>query len=104
MRLVTIREVSERLMVKPSTLYSWVRRGVIPFHRLNGLVRFDLDEIEAWIKSSESTVSTISIEARKPADPGIEQVIRQAIDGSRGEAYNPSNGKPGQTHGLRKEV
>jgi excisionase family DNA binding protein len=104
MRLVTIKVVAELLMVKPSTLYSWVRKGAIPFHRLNGLVRFDLDEIEAWIQSSESTASANSIVTRKAAGPVIDKLIRQAIDGSKGKAYNPSNGKPGQTHGLRKEV
>ncbi len=104
MRLVTIKEVAERLMVKPSTLYSWVRRGAIPFHRLNGLVRFDLDEIEAWVRSSKPDSATSpSIESIQPRGPAIERIIRRAIDGATAKAYNPSNGKPGLHQGLRKE-
>ncbi|MDP2735778.1 MAG: helix-turn-helix domain-containing protein, partial [bacterium] len=44
MNLVTIKELSDFLKVKPSTLYSWVHGGTIPFVKLNGLLRFDMDE------------------------------------------------------------
>jgi excisionase family DNA binding protein len=103
MRLATIKDVSLFLCVKESTLYSWVHNGSIPFHKLNGLVRFDMDEIEAWIKSSRSVSFSLDIGPKKTAGPGIDRIIRQAIDGSKGKAYNPSNGKPGLHQGLRKE-
>jgi hypothetical protein len=33
----------------------------------------------------------------------IDDVVRKAIDGVKGNRYNPSNGKPGLHQGLRKE-
>ena len=103
MRLVTIKIASEFLMVKVSTLYSWVHNGTIPFHKLNGLVRFDMDEIEAWVESSRPISVSPALAPITSTGPGIDRIIRKAIDGSKGKAYNPSNGKPGQMQGLRKE-
>lgn len=103
MQLVTIKIVAERLMVKQSTLYSWVHTGSIPFHKLNGLIRFDMDEIETWIKSSKQQPHDNDIRIKKQTTSTIENVVRKAIDDVKGNRYNSSNGKPGQHHGLRKE-
>jgi excisionase family DNA binding protein len=103
MRLVSIKIVAEFLMIKQSTLYSWVHKGSIPFHKLNGLVRFDLDEIEAWVKSSKKQASSNDIRIKKEPMRDIDDVVRKAIDGVKGNRYNPSNGKPGRHQGLRKE-
>ncbi len=102
MQLVSVKELSAYLNVKASTLYSWVQKGLIPFHKLNGLVRFDLGEVEAWIKESRPVPSAVSIELPKSPPLDLERIIRRAIDGSKGKAYNPSNGKPGHIQGLRK--
>ncbi|MDA8087524.1 MAG: helix-turn-helix domain-containing protein [Nitrospiraceae bacterium] len=50
MGLLTVKEVSEILNVKPSTLYQWAELGQIPCFKLNGALRFDLTDIESWIK------------------------------------------------------
>ncbi len=102
--MVSIKIVAEFLMIKPSTLYSWVHKGSIPFHRLNGLVRFDMDEIEAWVKSSSKQSSNNDFRIKKEPIRDIDQVVRKAIDEVKENRYNPSNGKPGQHRGLRKEV
>lgn len=102
MRLSTIKEVSILLNVKASTLYSWVHNGSIPYHKLNGLVRFDLNEIEAWVKSSKSAIVFPDIGPLR-ASEGIATIIKKAIDSVKGKEYNPSNGKPGPMQGLRKE-
>jgi excisionase family DNA binding protein len=104
MRLVTIKQIAELLMVKPSTLYSWVHSGSIPFHRLNGLIRFDVDEIEKWVKASKQMQIGPTPQLKKAANQDIDNIIKNAIDSARGKEYNPRNGKPGQHHGLRKEV
>ena len=105
MALVTIKELSAHLAVKESTLYSWVHNGTIPFHRLNGLIRFDLEEIQSWIEASRY-VSTDSIGSlkKKTGPQEIERIVRKSIDSAKGISYNLPNGKPGQHHGLRKEV
>ncbi|MDA8091023.1 MAG: helix-turn-helix domain-containing protein [Nitrospiraceae bacterium] len=50
MGLLTVKEVSKILNVKPSTLYQWAELGQIPCFKLNGTLRFDLADIENWIK------------------------------------------------------
>jgi len=105
MALVTIKALSAYLTVKESTLYSWVHNGTIPFHKLNGLIRFDLDEIHSWVKASRIT-STDSIGSlkKKTSSRDIERIVRTSIDTAKGIGYNLSNGKPGQRQGLREEV
>lgn len=53
--LIDIKELSELLSIKPKTLYSWVREGKIPFVKINGLLRFRLNKIMAWLESKEIT-------------------------------------------------
>jgi excisionase family DNA binding protein len=104
MEFVTIKELSKFLKVKESTLYSWVHNGLIPSHKLNGLVRFDMEEIETWLKASRKDPlgPELHMVRRQPQD--IDSIVKKAVDSVKGKGYNPSNGKPGQHHGLRKEA
>jgi excisionase family DNA binding protein len=104
MRLVSIKIVAEFLMIKQSTLYSWVHNGSIPFHRLNGLIRFDMDEIERWVKTSSQMQPDPKLAVKKTTERDVDKIVRKAIDDAKDNRYNPSNGKPGQHRGLRKEV
>jgi excisionase family DNA binding protein len=51
--LLTVGQVSRRLRVSPQSVYRLVRSGEIPALRLghgrNASLRFDPDEIEAWL-------------------------------------------------------
>jgi len=51
MKLIDVKTISEILGVKPSTLYQWAELGQIPCIKLNGSLRFDLDDIKAWVAS-----------------------------------------------------
>lgn len=104
MKLITVKELSKFLTVKESTLYSWVHNGLIPFHKLNGLVRFDMEEIEIWAKTSSKEPQKQEIYNVKKHPQDIDSIVKRAIEGTKGKEYNPSNGKPGQMQGLRKEV
>ncbi len=103
MRLVTIKQVAQFLMVKQSTLYSWVHHGSIPFHKLNGLIRFDMDEIESWVKTSRQIQLSRQPALKKTANQDIDKIVKNAVDSAKGKEYNPSNGKPGRHQGLREE-
>jgi len=105
MALVTIKDLSAYLTVKESTLYSWVHNGTIPFHKLNGLIRFDLDEIQSWVKEKRSfSTDSIGSLKKKSGPQNIERIVRKSIDSAKGIGYNLPNGKPGQHQGLRKEA
>ena len=50
MDLLDYDQLSKRLSVKKSTLYSWVSQNKIPFVRFSGrCVRFDVEVITTWL-------------------------------------------------------
>lgn len=59
MKLVTVKELSAELKVGVKTLYQWANFGQIPHVKLNGALRFDIDDISAWVERS-----------KKGAEPG----------------------------------
>ena len=50
-RLMTIEEVAEFLQVKKNTIYKKIQRGQIPYIKMGGLLRFDPQQIEAFVRS-----------------------------------------------------
>lgn len=58
MIILTVKEVSALINVKPVTVYAWAQQGKIPGFKLNGSLRFDKTEIQGWVKScKESSIS-----------------------------------------------
>lgn len=51
MRIVTVKDLSAIIKVKEKTLYQWAELGQIPSIKMNGSLRFDLDDIETWLKN-----------------------------------------------------
>ena len=48
-RLMTAKQVSELIEVKPSTVYQWVHVGLIPYVKIGKCVRFKKNELFRWI-------------------------------------------------------
>lgn len=85
MRLVDIKQLSEFLSVKESTLYSWANGGSMPAYKINGVWRFDMDEIEVWIKKGRGISNPAQRTATDKADnQNIDTLVRKAIDGVKG--------------------
>jgi len=73
MKLITIKEVSEILNIKPSTLYQWAELGQIPCIKLNGALRFDMDDIKKWVDSCKKVAtSSYNPFAQTARGPGKE--------------------------------
>lgn len=53
MKLIDIKQLSELLNVKVKTIYDWTHKGEIPHIKFGHLVRFDLDDIEKWVKTKK---------------------------------------------------
>ena len=51
MKLVTVKVISEMLMVSPSTVYQWAETSSIPYYKINGALRFSEQEVLEWIKN-----------------------------------------------------
>jgi excisionase family DNA binding protein len=50
-KILTVKQVSEMLQTKPSTIYAWAEQRLIPSFKINGLLRFEETEIVEWVKS-----------------------------------------------------
>ena len=49
--LIAPEELAAGMRVARVTIYQWVRRGVIPHLKLEGVVRFDPEELKSWLDS-----------------------------------------------------
>jgi excisionase family DNA binding protein len=44
-------DVARMLKIAKVTPYQWARRGVFPFYRLEGTIRFKLEDIKAFVNA-----------------------------------------------------
>jgi len=58
MKLLDVKEIAQILSVKPSTLYQWAELGQIPCIKINGALRFDIEDVLNWIKSCKKNVES----------------------------------------------
>jgi len=50
-RFLSIQELAEYLGLSKGTLYIWICRRRIPYLKIGKLVKFDMREIENWLKN-----------------------------------------------------
>ena len=55
-RFIGIEECAEYLDIKKGTLYAWVHERKIPHLKFGKPVKFDLRELEGWIKKRKVKV------------------------------------------------
>ncbi len=76
-RLMTAKQVSELIEVKPSTIYQWVHLGLIPHVKLGKCVRFKKAELFRWIDKNlrKERISFRSVEKNlgKYPSPGQKE-------------------------------
>jgi excisionase family DNA binding protein len=92
--LLTIKDLSRQLNIKPSTLYLWAAQGKIPCQKIHGLIRFDPEAIVDWLRSfNPSQATAVSSLPRNPdldLDRIIEAAKRQVYTPGHGETSTPS--------------
>lgn len=91
----------ECLGIKRSTLYGWVEQGTIPHLKLGRLLRFDPEEIEAWLQDHrrQGMLQPDSHSRRRHDADRVDVLIAQA----KRAVYTSSHGKPDQGRATRKE-
>jgi len=52
---LTLEEAAKHLKIGKSTIYRLAREGDLPAHRMGRVWRFDVDELDAWVKNSHQT-------------------------------------------------
>ena len=92
---LTVNTLSQRLQIKPSTLYAWASHGKIPCRKIHGLVRFDPTEIDRWL-ASFSPPPSVPVQGRKrntdhaDLDQLIASAKRAVYTSGHGETITPS--------------
>lgn len=66
-RLLTAKDVEELTKINVKTIYSYVRRGLIPYVRIESSIRLPEDDIHAWIEER-----TFRPRTRKPKEPSAK--------------------------------
>ena len=109
-KLLTVTEVANYLSIKEKTLYAKVEAGDLPCYRIGKLIRFNKDEIDAWIDTKkvvkvdpDEAAKNILRSIRKPSID-VQKVIRKTVDEVRGEGYTLSHGKPDLKGSKKEEV
>lgn len=77
MQIITVKELSELLKVKQKTLYQWAGLRQIPCLKLNGSLRFDLEDIKVWLES-----------CKKEADLDYNPLAKPRVPERRGKRQN----------------
>jgi excisionase family DNA binding protein len=56
-RALKVTEIAGLLGVTPQHIYKMAARGSIPSFRISGSVRFDPDEVAAWLQGKQNPLS-----------------------------------------------
>lgn len=92
--LLTIKEVSAWLNIKPSTLYLWASQGKIPCRKIHGLIRFEREAITEWLQCFEpkqqKPIPAFRQRVKEDLDPLVEAAKRDAYT-ARGETKPSSS-------------
>ena len=97
--LLTIKDLSRQLNIKPSTLYLWAAQGRIPCQKIHGLIRFDPEAIALWLQSFEPTHATAP---QVPAHNSALEVDR-LIEAAKRAVYTPGHGETNTPSPTGKE-
>lgn len=92
-KYMSITELSTRLNIKKTTLYSWVGQNKIPHLKIHGLIRFSQREINAWLQ-------TLRTHRSKPAllshvGNGKNLDTDEIVARAKSSVYNESHGETG---------
>ncbi len=94
--MLTIKELSAWLNIKPSTLYLWASQNKIPCCRIHGLIRFEPDAIQAWLKGcGANSVKPFPLPIRKDSND-----VDHLIEAAKREVYTPRHGETRPKSGL----
>jgi len=97
--LLTIKDLSRQLNIRPSTLYLWAAQGKIPCQKIHGLIRFDPDAIADWLRSFSPRQTTTVPLLPRDSVPNLDRIVESA---KRGD-YTPGHGETNTPSPTRKE-
>lgn len=77
--LLTVKDLSQQLQIKPATLYAWAAQQKIPCLKIHGVIRFESEQIREWLRSFGVARSTTKIVIhRRRVDESVDSLIARA--------------------------
>lgn len=109
--LLTISEVALYLNIRQKTIYAKVSAGEIPHYRIGRLIRFRIDEINAWLEDCKNQTNVehqkIKSKRRKSSKQSTDhfsKIIRKTVDVETDKYYSVNHGKSDRIKGPKQEV
>jgi len=56
-RWLSVTEIAEHLGIKKDTVYKWVRMRGMPSHKVGRLLKFQVQEVDQWVRDGKAAVS-----------------------------------------------
>jgi excisionase family DNA binding protein len=56
-RWLSVEEIAAHLGVNPDTIYKWIERKKMPAHKVGRLWKFQVTEVDAWIRDGRASES-----------------------------------------------
>ena len=50
-RWVSVEEIADHVGIKRDTVYKWITRKSMPAHKVGSLWKFQLAEVDKWVRS-----------------------------------------------------
>ena len=94
--MLTVKELSAWLKIKPSTLYLWASQNKIPCRRIHGLLRFEREDIQEWLNAFQSTTGS-HLPALRYDDT---RDLTHLIEAAKSEVYTSLHGETRPKSGL----
>jgi excisionase family DNA binding protein len=58
-RWLSVEEIAQHLGVSKESIYRWLERGKIPAHRVGKLWKFQVTEVNEWVRKGEATDESV---------------------------------------------
>lgn len=107
---LNIKELSDYLNIRKSTLYLMVENKEIPFFRFGRLIRFKKQEIDDWVEGHRGeSIDPVKrgreiLKGAKNPKMDIDSIVKKSIEEVKNRRYNFPHGRPDRIKGLGKEV
>ena len=60
--LLTVKEAAEALRLKPSTIYAYAEKGILPYTKLGNRLLFQKSRLEEWVEANSHPGRSLSAE------------------------------------------
>lgn len=67
---VSLSEIAEHLQVSTDTVHRWIRAKKIPVHRVGRFWRFQVSEIDEWVRAGKAAGKTAATVAEGEKEGG----------------------------------